>query len=88
MFALRRHKLLARLLGALQQQVQDTHGGSAVLMLREVWELVARRDTPQYAPLLLYRMVGVAAARARAHACEPMPGSAGHCLNVALLGTV
>jgi hypothetical protein len=58
MFTLRRHKLLARLLGLLQQQVHDTYGSDSVLMLREVWELVARRDNPEYSPLLLYRLVG------------------------------
>jgi hypothetical protein len=34
------------------------YGSDSVLMLREVWELVARRDNPAYTPLLLYRMVG------------------------------
>jgi hypothetical protein len=58
MFALRRHTLLARLLGQLQQQVHDAHGSSSVLIMREVWEVVARRETQAYAPLLLYRMVG------------------------------
>jgi hypothetical protein len=59
MFTLRRHKLLARLLGLLQQQVLAMYGSDSVLMLRELWELVARRDNPHYTPLLLYRMVGV-----------------------------
>jgi hypothetical protein len=37
---------------------QKLYGSDSVLMLREVWELVARRDNAEYSPLLLYRMVG------------------------------
>jgi hypothetical protein len=70
MLTLRRHRLLARLLGLLQQQAQDTYGSGSVLMLREVWELVARRDDPEYTPLLLYRMVGGYARQGRLVYCS------------------